>query len=69
MFKEKRLKGKAPKTAPTYVEENENEVKVEVEGEEVYVCIVCGYVHKGPMAVDFKCPVCGVDRTMFKKKK
>ena len=63
------IKGKAPKKAPTYVEELENEVKVDVEGEEVYVCIVCGYVHKGPMSDDFKCPICGVDRTMFKKKK
>lgn len=63
------VKGKAPKNAPTYVKEIENEVKVEIEDEEVYVCIVCGYVHKGPMPNDFKCPVCGVDRTMFKKKK
>ena len=61
------IKGKAPKTAPTYVEETENEIKLDVDGEEVYVCIVCGYVHKGPMPNDFKCPVCGVDRTMFKK--
>lgn len=63
------IKGKAPKKAPTYVEESEDEVKVEVDGEEVYVCIVCGYVHKGQMPNDFKCPVCGVDRTMFKLKK
>ena len=63
------IKGKAPKTAPTYVEEKEDDIKIEIEGEEVYVCIVCGYVHKGTMPVDFKCPVCGVDRTMFKKKK
>ena len=55
-----------PGTVPVK-EEPKVEVKVEVEGEEVYVCIVCGYVHKGPMPVDFKCPVCGVDRTMFKK--
>ena len=63
------IKGKAPQNAPTYVSEVENEIKVDIEGEEVYVCIVCGYVHKGPMPNDFKCPVCGVDRTMFKKKK
>lgn len=63
------IKGKVPKKAPTYVEEVEDEIKVDIEGEEVYVCIVCGYVHKGAMPNDFKCPVCGVDRTMFKKKK
>lgn len=61
------IKGKAPKTAPTYVEESENDVKVDVEGEEVYVCIVCGYVHKGPMPDDFRCPICGVDKSKFKK--
>ena len=62
------IRGKAPKTAPTYVEETENEVKVNIEDEEVYVCIVCGYVHKGPMPDDFKCPICGVDKSKFKKK-
>lgn len=62
------IKGKAPKKAPTYVEEEEKEMKVEVEGEEVYVCLVCGYVHKGPMPDDFKCPICKVDKTKFKRK-
>ena len=56
------IKGKAPKKAPTYVEENEAK-----EDEEAYRCIVCGYIHKGPMTNDFKCPICKVDRTMFKK--
>ena len=62
------IKGKAPKKAPTYVEDSEKEIKVSVGGEEVYVCLVCGYVHKGPMADDFKCPVCGVDKSNFRKK-
>ena len=62
------IKGKAPKKAPTYVEDIKDEAKVLIDGEEVYVCMVCGYVHKGPIPNDFKCPVCGVDRTMFKKK-
>ena len=57
------IKGKAPKTAPTYVEENE----INDEEEEAYKCIVCGYIHKGPMEGEYKCPICGVDRTMFKK--
>lgn len=50
------IKGKTPKLAPTYVEE------------EAYVCDVCGYVHKGPIPDDFVCPICGVDVTHFKKK-
>ena len=54
------VKGKAPKTAPTYIEE-----KVE---DDVYVCDVCGYQHKGEVPEGFICPICGVDHTHFKKK-
>ena len=32
-----------------------------------YVCPVCGYVHEGDMPEDFKCPVCGVLGSKFKK--
>lgn len=55
------IKGKAPKKAPTFVEE-------EVDSkEEIYVCDVCGYIHKGPLPDDFICPICGMDRTHFQK--
>ena len=54
------VKGKAPKNAPTYIEE-----KVE---DDVYVCDVCGYQHKGEVPEGFICPICGVDHTHFKKK-
>lgn len=56
------IKGKAPKKAPTYVEE---ELNIE---EELYICDVCGYVHKGPVPDDFICPICGKDASHFKKK-
>ena len=55
------IKGKAPKKAPTYQEENINL------DEEVWVCDVCGYVHKGPISDDFVCPICKMDRSHFKK--
>lgn len=58
------IKGKAPKKAPTYIDETETKNEENVE---MYECIVCGYIHKGDMPEDFKCPVCGVDKTMFKK--
>lgn len=61
------IKGKAPKKAPTYVKEEVKEMSEELNNEE-YVCIVCGYVHKGPMPDDFKCPICKVDKTKFKRK-
>lgn len=56
------IKGKAPKKAPTYVEE---ELNIE---EELYVCDVCGYVHRGQVPDDFICPICGKDASHFKKK-
>ena len=57
------IKGKAPKNAPTYVEEDIVNTK-----EEIYVCDVCGYVHKGPLPDNFVCPICGVDVSHFKAK-
>ena len=30
-------------------------------------CTVCGYVHEGDMADDFKCPLCTVPASMFEK--
>lgn len=56
------IKGQAPKKAPTYIEEETKE------DEEVWVCDICGYVHKGPLPKDFKCPMCGVDASHFQKK-
>ena len=32
-----------------------------------YVCPVCGYVHDGDLPEGFKCPVCGVPGSKFKK--
>jgi len=55
------IKGKAPKNAPTYIEE-----KIEKDS---YVCDICGYIHKGELSDDFKCPICGVDVSHFKKTK
>ncbi len=54
------IKGKAPKKAPTYIEETANENE--------WVCDVCGYVYKGDLPNDFVCPICGVDRSHFKRK-
>lgn len=53
------IKGKAPKNAPTYIEE--------VKEEDIYICDICGYRHKGNIDENFKCPICGVDYTHFKK--
>lgn len=34
-----------------------------------YVCTVCGYVHKGELPGDFKCPVCGAGKEAFREVK
>ena len=53
------IKGNAPKNAPTYIEEAKEE--------DTYICDICGYRHKGNIDENFKCPICGVDYTHFKK--
>lgn len=34
---------------------------------EKYICMVCDYVHEGPLPEDFECPVCGVGVEEFQK--
>lgn len=73
-------KGKAPKTAPTYISEEKNKKK-EVKKMKKYVCTVCGYVYDPEVGDpdsgikpgtpfedipdDWVCPVCGVGKDMF----
>lgn len=56
------IKGKAPKNAPTYREENIES------SEKVYVCELCGYQYVGDIPDDFVCPICGATREYFKEK-
>jgi len=55
-----------------YYQEHKDELlKVTTEkGKTAWVCIVCGYVYYGEeVPDDYKCPICSVDKTFFKKKK
>ena len=37
-------------------------------GQTAWICTVCGYVYYGEeLPENFKCPVCGVDKSLFKK--
>lgn len=54
-------KGKSPKNAPTYIQE-------ETKGTPVYVCDVCGYEYEGDMPDNFVCPICGQGKEHFKLK-
>jgi len=43
-------------------------VKTE-EGKTAWICLACGYVYYGEeLPSDFKCPICGVDTSLFEKK-
>lgn len=53
-----------------YYREHKNElIKVKTEmGKTAWVCTVCGYVYYGDeVPDDFKCPICGVTKELFKK--
>lgn len=63
--------GTTSKNAPTYIQTNENAVNNK---KEVYVCDVCKYEFVGTdeefkaLPDDWKCPICGVDKSNFSKK-
>lgn len=57
------IKGKAPKNAPTYIEE-----EPKTSAKKRFVCSVCGYVYEGDeLPADFKCPVCGQGAEVFRE--
>lgn len=58
------IKGKSPKAAPTYIEEETQKVK----SNKKYVCSICGYVYEGDeLPSDFVCPVCKQPASVFKE--
>lgn len=65
------LKGKSPKNAPTYIEEETTESN----NSNKYQCIICGYIYDNDkekikfedLPDDWKCPRCGVGKDKFKK--
>lgn len=59
-----------PLTYAHYQENKENYLKVKNDNNETcWICTVCGYIYYGEeLPENFKCPKCGVDKTMFEKK-
>lgn len=62
------IKGKSPKNAPTYIAEEVDQPSEK----ESYVCSVCGYEYNGEIPFeelpdDYKCPICGQPKSVFKK--
>lgn len=77
------LRGKAPKTAPTYFDPTIKTSKKAVKVMKKYVCTVCGYVYDPEVGdpdsgiepgtsfedipEDWVCPVCGISKDMFEE--
>lgn len=61
---------KEPMSYGYYQEHKDELLKVTTEkGRTAWVCTVCGYVYYGEeLPEDFKCPLCGVGKELFKKK-
>ena len=58
------IKGRAPKTAPTYIEE-----EIKNEGEK-YKCSICGHIYEGDINQendDYICPICKQPKSVFVK--
>ena len=59
------IKGGAPKTAPTYVEQDRTE---KPQSGKKYRCTICGYVYEGDeVPDDYLCPICGVGKDLFEE--
>ncbi len=61
---------KEPMSYGYYQEHKDELLKVTTEkGRTAWVCTVCGYIYYGEeLPEDFKCPLCGVGKELFKKK-
>lgn len=63
------LKGKAPKKAPTYIEEEKTSTSIK------YRCIICGHIYDEEkegikfedLPDDWKCPICGASKDKFER--
>lgn len=61
---------KEPMTYAYYQENKEDLLKITTEkGKTAWICTVCGYIYYGDeLPDDFKCPICGVGKELFKLK-
>lgn len=65
------LKGTSPKNAPTYIEEETSSKELSNK----YKCTICGYIYDDAkekikfedLPEDWKCPLCGAPKSLFKK--
>ena len=58
------IKGRAPKNAPTYIEEEAKKGIIQ------YRCKICGYIYNGDIEKElpnYICPVCKQPKSAFEK--
>jgi flavin reductase (DIM6/NTAB) family NADH-FMN oxidoreductase RutF/rubredoxin len=68
-------KGLAPKNAPTYIDTSKFKKASPSEGKAEYKCDVCGYIYNesdedvrfADLPDDWVCPLCGAEKTSFRK--
>lgn len=62
-------KEEEPMSYGYYQEHKEELLKVTTEkGQTAWICEICGYIYYGEeLPNDFQCPICGVDKSLFKK--
>ena len=68
ILKNKVVKGKSPKNAPTYIAEEETKT----ESAAKWVCGICGYVYDGDTPFEelpdtYTCPICKQPKSVFKQ--
>ncbi|MCR5845583.1 MAG: flavin reductase [bacterium] len=66
------IKGRAPKTAPTYIPELDGDAAPAAEAAEKWICSICKYEYDGDVPFedlpdDWVCPICGQPKSVFKK--
>lgn len=59
-----------PMTYAYYQDHKDEYIKITTPNNKTaWICTICGYIYYGEeLPEDFKCPKCGVDKTMFEKK-
>lgn len=64
------IRDASPMTYAYYQENKETILSIKTaEGKVAWICLTCGYIYYGDtLPEDFKCPICGVDASHFKKK-